>query len=80
MALNQNNSEGFIDVPYIFFNFKKRPNISLYAEYSRILIWFFEDFKFAYKTTKFYAKWLERNFGQKHEIQCLETSDLKLFM
>ena len=28
----------------------------LYVEYSRTLILFFEDFKFAYKTTKFYAK------------------------
>ena len=45
--------------------FKKRPNISLHVEYSRTLIWFFEDFKFAYKTTK-------RNFGQKHKLQYLE--------
>ena len=35
-------------------------------------MWFFEDFKFAYKTTKFYAKWLVRNFRQKHELQYLE--------
>ena len=28
--------------------------------------------KFAYKTTKFYAKWLVRNFGQKHELQYLD--------
>ena len=34
-------------------------------------MWFFEDFKFAYKTIKFYAKWLVRNFGQKHELQYL---------
>ena len=34
-----------------FFSFKKRPNISLYLEYSRTLIWFFADFKFAYNTT-----------------------------
>ena len=34
---------------------------------------FFEDFKFAYKTTKFYAKGLVRNFGQKHKLQYLET-------
>ena len=34
------------------FTFKKEPNISLYVEYSRILIWFFEDFKFANKTNK----------------------------
>ena len=55
-----------------YFSFKKRPNISLYVGYSRTLIWFFDDFKFAYKTTKFYAKWLVRNFGQKHELQYLE--------
>ena len=30
-------------------SFQKRPNISLYVEYSRNLILFFEDFKFAYK-------------------------------
>ena len=35
-------------------------------------MWFFDEFKFAYKTTKFYAKWLVRNFGQKHELQYLE--------
>ena len=35
-------------------------------------MWFFENFKFAYKTTKFYAKWLVRNFGQTHELQYLE--------
>ena len=29
--------------------------MSPYVEYSSTLIWFFEDFKFAYKTTKFYA-------------------------
>ena len=35
-----------------FFSVKKRPNISLYVEYSRTLTWFFEDFKkFAYNTT-----------------------------
>ena len=49
-----------------------RPNISLSVEYSRTLIWFFEDFKSAYETTKFYVKWLVRNFGQKHELQYLE--------
>ena len=43
-----------------FFSFKKRPNISLYVEYSRTLLWFFEDFKSAYKATKFYARWLVR--------------------
>ena len=42
----------------------------LYVEYSRTLILFFEDFKFAYKTTKFYAKWLVRNFGQKSQKLC----------
>ena len=40
-----------------FFSFKRRPNLSLYDEYSRTLIWFFKDSKFAYKTTKFYPKW-----------------------
>ena len=43
-----------------FFSFKQRPNISLYVEYSRTLSWVFEDFKSAYKATKFYAKWLVR--------------------
>ena len=46
-------------VRHKFFSFKNRPNISQYVEYSRTLIWVFEDFKFAYKTTKFYAKWLK---------------------
>ena len=36
-----------------FLSFKKRPNINLYIEYSRTLIWVFEDSKFAYKTTNF---------------------------
>ena len=63
--LKQNNSEGF-------FSFKKRPNTSLYVEYSRTLTPFFEDFKFAYKSTKFYAKWPVRNLGQKHELQYLK--------
>ena len=58
---------------HIFFCFKKRPNISLYVEYSRTWSWFSEDFQFAYKTTKFYAKWLVRNLGQKRELQYLET-------
>ena len=39
-----------------FLSFEKRPNIDLYVEYSRTLIWFSEDSKFAYKITKFYAK------------------------
>ena len=39
-----------------FFSFKKRPSTSLYVEYSQTLTSFFEDFKFAYKSTKFYAK------------------------
>ena len=55
-----------------FVSFKKRPNSSLYVQYSRTLIWFFKDFKFAYKTTKFYTKWLVHNFGQKHKLQYLE--------
>ena len=46
--------------------------MSLYIEYSQTFIWFFEDFKFAYKTTKFYANWLVCNFRQKHELQYLE--------
>ena len=33
---------------------------------------FFDYFKFAYKTTKFYAKWVVRNFGQKQELQYLK--------
>ena len=41
-------------------------------------MWFFEDFKFAYKTTKFYAKWLVRNFGQKHELQYLKKSGFQI--
>ena len=36
-----------------FVSFKKKPNISLYVEYSQTFVWFFEDFKFAYKTTNF---------------------------
>ena len=39
-----------------FWIFRKRPNMSPYVEYSPTLIWFFEDFKFAYKTTKFLRK------------------------
>ena len=35
-------------------------------------MWFFKDLKFAYKTSKFYAKRLVCNFGQKHELQYLE--------
>ena len=46
-------------VHHKFFCFKKRPNISLCVEYSQTLIWFFEDFKFAYKFTEFYTKWLD---------------------
>ena len=34
-----------------FLSFEKRPNIDLYVEYSRTLIWFSEDSKFAYKIT-----------------------------
>ena len=33
----------------------------------------FEYFKFAYKLTKFHAKLLVHNFGQKHELKYLET-------
>ena len=32
----------------------------------------FEDSKFEYKTTKFYAKWHVPNFGEKHKLQHLE--------
>ena len=39
-----------------FLSFEKRPNINLYVEYSRTLIWFSEDSKFAYKITKSYPK------------------------
>ena len=46
--------------------------MSLYVEYSRTEIWLIEDFTFACKTTKFYAKWRVHNFGQKHELQYLE--------
>ena len=59
-------------VHHKFFSFKKRPNVSLFFEYSRTLIWFFGDFKFAFKTTKFYAQFLVRSVGQKHELQYLE--------
>ena len=52
-------------VHHKFFSFKKRPNINLYVEYSRTLIRFFQNSKFAYKTTKFYSKWTVLNFGQK---------------
>ena len=58
---------------HIFFRFQKRPNVSLYVEYSRTWRWFSEDFQFPYKTTKFYAKWLVRNLGQKRELQYLEN-------
>ena len=37
VSLKQNNSEGFISAPSIFLALK-RPNISLYVEYSRTLI------------------------------------------
>ena len=62
-----------------------RPNVGLFVEYSRALIWFLEDFKFAYKTTQFYAKWLVGNFGQKHELQYLKkfaalSWDFKFFL
>ena len=71
-----------------FFSFKKRPNISLYVEYSRTLLWFFEDFKSAYKATKFYAKWLVRitvlrtktctNFTSQ-KICCLQSGSQILY-
>ena len=47
---------------------KKIPNIYLYVDYLRTLIWFFEDSRSAYKTNKFYAKWPVGNFGQKPEL------------
>ena len=41
VSLKQNNSEGFIEAPQLFFSwkvyflsFKKRPNIDLYVKYS----------------------------------------------
>ena len=48
-------------------------------------MWFFEDFKFAHKSTKFYAKWRVRNFEQKLKLQYLEnfaalSRDFKFFM
>ena len=56
MSLKQNNSEGFIGAPQIFFFLKSRlpkprPNINLYVEYLRALIWFFEESQFAYKAS-----------------------------
>ena len=36
----------------------------LYVEYSWTLMLFFKDFKFAYKTTKFYTKWLMHNLDE----------------
>ena len=86
-SLKQNNSTGIIigASNINFFTFKKRPNISLHVKNSRTLLWFFEDYKFVYKTTKSYAKWLVCNFGQKHEIQYLEkfamySRDFKFLM
>ena len=68
-----------------FFFLKSRPNINLYIEYSQTLIWVFEDSKFTYKTTKFYAEWPVRNFEQKRDLQYLEKicyvkSGFKFFM
>ena len=59
-----------------FLSFKKRPYTNRYVEYSRTYD-FFEDRKFAYKTTEFYTKWPVRNFGQKHEFQYLEKYAMK---
>ena len=53
------------------FSFKKRPNISLYVEYSRTLIDFSRILSLLIRPLNFYAKWLVRNFGQKHELQYL---------
>ena len=44
-----------------------------------------EDSELAYKTTRFYAKWPVRNFGQKHELQFLDryavkSRDFKFFI
>ena len=36
-----------------------------------------EDSELADKTTRFYAKWPVRNFGQKHELQFLEKYAIK---
>ena len=56
---------------YKVFSFKKRPNISLYVEYSRTLIDFSRILSLLIRPLNFYAKWLVRNFGQKHELQYL---------
>ena len=42
-------------------------------------MWFFEDSKFAYKTTKFYTKWHEHNFRQKHEHWYLEKFAMQIW-
>ena len=44
-----------------------------------------EDSELAYKTTRFYAKWPVRNFGQKHQRQFLDryavkSRDFKFFI
>ena len=53
-----------------FFSSKKKQNINLYVNYSRTLLWFFENSKLTYKTAKFL-----RNFRQKHELQYLGISN-----
>ena len=45
----------------------------LYVEYSWTLMLFFKGFKFAYKTTKFYAKWLMRNLDKNTNFNILKN-------
>ena len=68
-------------VHHKYFCFKKRPNISLCIEYSQTLIWFFEDFKFAYKFTKFYAKSLRCATSDKNtNFKISKKFAIKFFM
>ena len=65
-------------VHHKFFCFKKRPNISLCVEYSQTLIWFFEDFKFAYKFTEFTQNdltvqlWTKIRTSKSRKICCVK--------
>ena len=43
------------------FSFKNTQSINLYVQYSRILIWFFENYKLAYKTAKFLRILFDKN-------------------
>ena len=69
----------------VFLSSKRKPNISLYVEYSRTLIRCFEYFKFTHKFTKFHAKLLVHNFGQKTRTLisrniCYVKSGFQFFM